>query len=334
VSDQTVVLYIAGSGRSGSTLLANILGQVNGFFAVGELSNVWQRSLIEDRLCGCDVRFRQCTLWRQIIERMSGNETIDPAAMIAAQRSLIRVRHVPSMLLRSPRRGLSAGEYGHRLSRLYTAIREVTGCQIIVDSSKQPTYGRVLEALGSLKLFVVHLIRDPRASAYSWLRRKVQPDRGYFGYMQQQTPLRSAALWTIWNTTATVLWRSSPDRYFQLRYEDFTAHPREAVARILKFVGHEGALIPFTNERTVRLKQTHSVSGNPNRLNTGTITISPDVEWTAGLGWQQRALVTLVALPLLRRFGYPLLPTSTPSSLPSAADSQDCSVPSGPNDPW
>jgi len=31
------VLYIAGWGRSGSTILDNVLGQVDGFFSAGEL---------------------------------------------------------------------------------------------------------------------------------------------------------------------------------------------------------------------------------------------------------------------------------------------------------
>jgi hypothetical protein len=318
----TTVLYIAGSGRSGSTLLTSILGQVDGFFAVGEFSNVWQRSLIEDRLCGCGVRFSHCPLWRQIIERAFGNEAIDAEAMIAVQRRGIRVRHVPSMLLGSGRaRGLVEGEYGRRLARLYAAIPEVTGCQIIVDSSKLPTFGHLLESVGSIDLFVVHLTRDPRASAYSWLRRKVQPDRGYFGYMQQQSPLRSAALWDVWNATTAALWHSRPDRYMRLRYDDFVTRPRAAVDRIVEFVGRAGAALPFVGERTVHLEPSHSISGNPNRLNTGTVSISADVEWQERLQWRHRAVVTLVTLPLLRRFGYPLLPPRASASSVNGASS-------------
>ncbi|MGH8905241.1 MAG: sulfotransferase family protein [Egibacteraceae bacterium] len=311
MSDRTTVLYIAGSGRSGSTLLASILGQVDGFFAIGEFSNIWQRGFAENWLCGCGVRFSQCVLWRQIVERAFGDEAIDDARMIAAQRGAIRVRHVPSALLGSRRlRALGAGEYGRRLARFYAAIREVTGCRVIVDSSKQPTVGRLLEEIGSLEVFVIHLIRDPRASAYSWRRRKAQPDRGHFGYMRQQSPLRSGALWAIWNATAAALWRADADRYHRLRYEDFAARPKEEVERILKFLGHEGEPTPFADERTVHLKTSHSVSGNPNRLDTGTVTISADAEWLARLERRDRALVTLVTLPLLRRFGYPLSPAS------------------------
>lgn len=304
---KATVLYIAGSGRSGSTLLSNILGQVDGFFAGGELANVWQRSLTEDRLCGCGVRFSRCALWSEIVERAWGAGGVNPAEMIAAQRTGVRVRHVPSMLLGSRRsRHLGQGEYGRLLGRLYTAITEVTGCTVIVDSSKHPTFGRLLEMIPSIDLFVVHLVRDPRASAYSWLRKKVNPDRGYFGYMQQLSALRSSTLWGIWNAATVALWRSSPDRYLHVCYEDFVAHPRWWTERILELVGEPAAQLPFVEERTVSLSPTHSISGNPNRLDTGTVTINADMEWVERMGRRHRAVVTLITLPLLHRFGYSL----------------------------
>jgi len=306
----TTVLYIAGSGRSGSTLLSNILGQIDGFFAGGELANVWQRSLQEDRLCGCGVRFSQCKVWNEITERAWGAGGVDAAEMIAAQRSGVRVRHVPSMFLGSRRaRNLGEGRYGQRLAQLYGAITEVTGCRVIVDSSKHPTFGHLLEMIPSIDLFVVHLVRDPRASAYSWLRKKVNPDRGYFGYMQQLSALRSSTLWGIWNATAAALWSSHSDRYLRLSYEELVAQPRGSVQRILQWAGYPSARLPFVDERTVSLLPTHSISGNPNRLDTGTVTIDADMEWKERLGRRHQAVVTLVTLPLLHWFGYRLRPS-------------------------
>jgi len=50
---RTRVLYILGWGRSGSTVLGNILGEIDGFFSAGELHYLWERSLVEGRACGC-----------------------------------------------------------------------------------------------------------------------------------------------------------------------------------------------------------------------------------------------------------------------------------------
>ena len=41
------VLLLAGSGRSGSTVLANLLGSVEGAFSGGELRYLWERGLRE-----------------------------------------------------------------------------------------------------------------------------------------------------------------------------------------------------------------------------------------------------------------------------------------------
>ena len=37
MSERVKVLYIVGMGRSGSTILANSLGEVDGFFSAGEI---------------------------------------------------------------------------------------------------------------------------------------------------------------------------------------------------------------------------------------------------------------------------------------------------------
>ena len=47
------VVYIVGWGRSGSTLLTAVLGELDGAFAAGELRMLWGRGVIGRRLCGC-----------------------------------------------------------------------------------------------------------------------------------------------------------------------------------------------------------------------------------------------------------------------------------------
>ena len=77
----TKVLYIAGWGRSGSTILDNVLGQVDGFFSAGELMFLWRRGLIEGRLCGCGRPLRDCDVWMHILDRAY------PAGVDAHERS-------------------------------------------------------------------------------------------------------------------------------------------------------------------------------------------------------------------------------------------------------
>jgi hypothetical protein len=58
--DRLKVLYVTGFGRSGTTILDNILGQLDGVFAAGELHYIWDRSLEQNRLCACGEAFADC----------------------------------------------------------------------------------------------------------------------------------------------------------------------------------------------------------------------------------------------------------------------------------
>jgi hypothetical protein len=106
--------------------------------------------------------------------------------------------------------------------------------------------------------------------------------------------------------TAEALWKRAPGRYLRLRYEDFVDDPREAVRRIIDLVQERPAQLPFVTERQVDLSTNHTVSGNPNRLQTGTVELKPDQEWLSRMGRGDRTLVTALTWPLLIRYGYAL----------------------------
>src|SRR5207249_8771406 len=72
------VLYVAGSGRSGSTILDRILGQVDGFFSAGELCNLWGRGLLARRRCGCGTPVPDCPVWGAVLaEAFGGADQVD-----------------------------------------------------------------------------------------------------------------------------------------------------------------------------------------------------------------------------------------------------------------
>src|SRR5260370_35400792 len=59
-------------------------------------------------------------------------------------------------------------EYRHNAVELFESIHEVTGCRVIVDSSKSPARALTLAASDQIELYIVNLFRDPRGVAYSW----------------------------------------------------------------------------------------------------------------------------------------------------------------------
>jgi hypothetical protein len=207
-------------------------------------------------------------------------------------------------------------EYLNNLSRLYAATAAHLGSPVLVDSSKLPPYGAMLDMLPGVELRVVHLIRDPRATAYSWLRKKRLPDRAGTAFMQRQGPVKASALWALWNTAAGLLWGRSPG-YLRVHYEAFVREPRAVVGRVLAHAGLADAKAPFVTETEVELSDNHTVAGNPSRFSTGRVAIRADDEWITGMRWWDRARVTAVTWPLLARYDYAMRPN--PSSPGAAA---------------
>jgi len=309
------VLYIAGSGRSGSTLLAQILDQVEGVVGTGELRYLWERGLLQDQRCGCGRRLSSCSVWNSIlVEAFGGPGGVDVDAAVAHQGRPTRVRRLPGLLWAARRRRPMprlAAAHTERLERLYRAIPAVTGATVVVDSSKLPSYGQVLSEVDGVDLRVLHLVRDPQAAAFSWTRKKPLGDGGGAAVMASQGMVRSAGLWMIWNATSEVLWGASRGRYLRLRYEDFVADPRGSVEAVLALVDlGQGRVLDtvFVGDDKVSLEVTHSVAGNPGRMNHGVVAVSLDDEWVTAMAWWQKAVVTALTWPLLLRYGYPLVP--------------------------
>ena len=144
---------------------------------------------------------------------------------------------------------------------------EVSGAPAIVDSSKDSTYALLLSTIEGLEVEIVHLVRDSRAVAFSWQRRRRRPeivDREE--YMPMIRPAGAAAGWSARNVSAEALRRFS-SRYVRLRYEDLTADPDTALTEVLG--GTRRRDRARTGPSAVRGDLHHTVSGNPMRLAEG-----------------------------------------------------------------
>jgi hypothetical protein len=315
------VLYVAGWGRSGSTILGRILGQVRDFFLVGELRYVWDRGLIENRLCSCGAPFGECQVWQEIMAEAFGDgDHVDAERLIGLRERNLRTRHLLTPAIDGVRtRVARMGEYRDALEKLYRAVRDVRRSRVVVDTSKFPSYGYVLQHTLGIDLYVLHLVRDPRAVAYSWeSRRKPRMDRRD-GPSKTMTPhgfLESSLVWDEWNLAIENVWRRKPERYMLLRYEDFVQSPRSSVQEILRFLGEE-AESPFVGEREIAMATPHTFSGNPDRFQSGATTIKSDEGWRGNMGIARQAMVTALTWPGLVRYGYPLWPQRW--ELPGAA---------------
>ncbi len=317
----TKVLYIAGWGRSGSTIIDNILGEIDGFFSGGEVHYLWERGLLEGRKCGCGRRLTECPVWSRVLKRLATNEiaaSASPAQVVRWQRESVRVRHSFG-LVRVARDRVRLNEsldlYTRLLGATYAAIAEVTGARVIVDSSKRPSEASALHLVPGISPYAVHLVRDPRAVAYSWHRRKAHLDRGAPTEMRKHGTVASTLSWTLWNSAIEVVRRSGHFDSMRLRYEDFVGDPKRSIEAIVDMVGEETSSLPFVDEKTVRLSGNHTISGNPSRFSTGDLPVRADDDWIRKQSLKDRMIATSLAVPLLHRYGYRLRPRQPAGSV-------------------
>ncbi|GAA3668901.1 sulfotransferase [Nonomuraea antimicrobica] len=290
------VLHVTGAGRSGSTLLGSMLGQIPGFCNVGEAGYLWERGLAAGGACGCGRPVRLCPVWSAVLER-AFPELDELAELARRHRAATRGWRVMAAAL--PGHAVPApGDHLRLLARLYRALAEVTGCAVVVDSTKPAPYGHLLARTPDVELKVVHLVRDPRAVAWSWQRRKAGEGADA---MAVRPAWQSALLWHAGNRAAA---RLSGDDYLLLRYEDLVAEPEHWLRRVARLVGHAEPEIPEIDADGVLLRPTHTVAGNVDRHRTGRTPLRLDSQWAGAMPAATRRLVELLTFPAGRRYGY------------------------------
>jgi hypothetical protein len=302
------VLYIGGFGRSGSTLVERILGQLPGFCSSGEVVFLWQRGLIDGQLCGCGTPVPECDFWSRVGKTAFGGwDQIDASEMLALQKQVDRNRYIPSMVAPKLRPGAQADldRYTEVLSKLYRAIGEVAGAKVVIDASKHASTAFLLRRVPGIDLRVVHLVRDSRGVAYSWTKEVKKPEvTGDDAFMPQYSPSSSGRQWVAYNLMFDAL--GVLDRTMLLRYEALMANPREGLERILAHAGEPVTpdSFNFLGDGWVDLGVDHTVAGNPMRFHQGRLDLRMDDAWRTKLAAKDRKIVSALTGPLLLRYGY------------------------------
>lgn len=330
------LVYVGGSARSGSTLFERMLAAMPGYFSVGELVFIWERGLRRNDQCGCGERFAACPFWCQVGKSAFGGwDQVDADEAIRLRTTVDRHRNISK--IGGPRqppdgatwpdrpphrpgrtavteqpRGLEQAIADYRMltGDLYRAIGEVSGAQVIIDSSKHVSYALLLRGLPGLDLRLAHLVRRSHGVAYSWSRQVRKPGVGDgTSYMSVHGAAWVTGLWLTDNLLYEALRRRTP-RSAVVRYEDLAADPGAELARViteLGLPGDPGTLAALT-EPGADPPVSHALSGNPMRQTQRSIVVQADERWRTAMPWWRRAAITSTTWPLLLRYRYPIAP--------------------------
>lgn len=300
------VAFVGGVGRSGSTLLCRMLHRLPSCVHVGEVCYLWRRGILENLPCSCGQPFLDCPFWTEVGQvGFGGWDQVDAANAERQRRRLGAGKELVRAAVGRPSgRPDDLAAYTGLTGTLFRAVRQVSGCSVIIDNSKVASEALLRLRTEGLDTKVVHLVRDSRGVTHS--RSKQVPREDIENrQMARVAPGKTVARWLLFNALLTAICRRSGERAL-LRYEDFVADPDSQFRRIVRFLGIpvDAEDLAFLRGDEVDLVGDHGIWGNPMRLRMGTQRIRLDEEWRSKMTAATKARVTAASLPGLLRYGY------------------------------
>jgi hypothetical protein len=298
-NDHVRVLYIAGVGRTGSTIIERTLGQMDEFVSIGELRFFWEKQR-EIELCGCGKSFNNCLFWNDVVRSAFGSIENLPLQDILRLRDKVERSYLLPRLTVDLNSDFDkkVTEFGSYYLDIYRAISQISGNKIIIDSSKDLRTLFTLKRIKGIDLAVIHLVRNPNGVAYSWTKKKKRLDIiGKDADMLTISPFITTWRW-IYKNLFLFVTRRSFKQYLLVRYEDFAAEPQRTIAEILEFVGVERSIDFIQAKRLTLNKTNHTVSGNPFRFTEGEVDIAVDDSWKEKLPVHIRFWIDFFTWPL------------------------------------
>lgn len=261
------VIFIAGQGHIGSTLLDLFLSTHPSCVGLGELTNLlheydlW-KARIPDLHCSCGSLILKCSFWQSLLP------ALEESANAPVQQ---------------------------RYSLLLEYFRNYFGPdKILIDSSKHRKDIAYWSAIQDVDLRVVHLVRDVRSWTISRIdalkREKVLTFRNAFRKhrLRVYRPYlyRSAImLFLLWYVSAKrteQLLHASMIPYFTLGYEEFACAPEKMGRELCEFLDIDWQ----PSMLTLRSRQTHMALGNRMKDNPQKRhRIVYDVKWLSRREW-------------------------------------------------
>lgn len=300
-SERVKVLYILGTQRGGTTIAGRLLGQLGGFEFVGELRRIYEVGVVEDRRCGCGRRYDECDVWSAVLPGVLAG--VEPTEIQRWQRLAIpRYRSsLGALYQRNRSQDDAVRRYGRVMSDTYRALTAATGARVIVDSSKSPAEASLLADLDSLDVFVLHIVRDPRGTVHSSIRR-AKGESSRADHLRQA--VSGSAWWLLRHLTAAALRRrQGAGRSMLVSYEAMTADPNGVMRAVAGLVGEPPPGRETVVDGVAPLRVAHTPTG-AGRFAAGSVELVRDDRWRSELSSPERLIVTALTRPLARRYGY------------------------------
>lgn len=242
------LIYIIGSGFSGSTFLDMLLGSHKDVLSLGEVMFL-PDYMMYGKKCTCGKILEQCDLWGRVIPSPDTPEMNYYSANYHHDKYYDQLQNADAYDNADNR------EYALYQFDLLRRIADATGKKALVDSSKNiPRLKMYLQSCpDDFEISAVHLIRDPLGNVHS--------TKNWYG--RKESYLSLGYSWMRLNQMIFSYLKGEAIPSYVLFYKDLCLRTLEEANRILRISGiDEWKELPEFS-----LEGKHNIEGNPTRFN-------------------------------------------------------------------
>lgn len=305
--DSVRYVCMPGSPYTGSTLLGFLLNAHPECVSIGAATGLTRRVDVESYVCSCGRPFKDDEFWADVSRRtaqLGYPVMVFKSDFWNTHVRMSRRRWLNGLLIRSLGKPALTDARDALLSRvgrvretleearwstwaLASAILEITGKKVFVDTARDHQRPKYLQPHEGLDLRVIHLIRDPRGTVSSIM--------GHTGVDVG----KASRQWVHYNLEADRVRRYVPEEAFiRVRYEDLCSDPQGTIDQIADFVGFER--LPLSDPLS---EVPNHIIGNSMRLG-GVTEVRLDEKWRDRLSPSDLATISKVTGSTSRRLGY------------------------------
>lgn len=317
------LLYITGSGRSGSTLLDMLMNTNPDIAALGEVHrfsmNVGSKE--DAHKCTCGESIADCEFWRNVIEGLK-EKGVNPHSLnttwawnhqIGVDDDGINIKEnvAPDSIFQrfnifNAMLAVGLGKIAVRLADyslffekgkkifedswlLYETVSERAGKGVVVDGTKTPGRLMGLAAVNpsGTPVKVIYLCRDGRAVTHARMLR------------QGVSMKKAAKIWRLEHVKIQRALRTYGLPFISIKYEDLCLDPSSAMDKVFEFSS--------ANKSAMNLnfrEGSHSLGGNPMRKRMEENRIVLNERWKSELSSDDLLTFKSVAGKMNEKLGY------------------------------
>lgn len=306
------ILHIISYPRSGSTILGLALDQYKGITYLGELSALFTHTWHRPCTCGVNesIHVNDCELWNPILKEaklvLQSNQLWDsenPGLSRELRKDFLKKAAIE---LRNGEETPTVDIIEKILKIVYLGSSKKENSDLIVDSSKDLNYLKIVQRCFKEDYIPLHLFRDSRAVVYSGRKNPSVP--GKATALSNYRSAKIALGWGAKNLLIKKIIGQSKGKKYTLLYEDWCLSPKKITDQLVEKIKNKEILeSPFFSKNTFKIESPcHSFFGNRSRKSSGEITIKSDKAWIKGLDKNFKGISTIASFPFLKMFGYKL----------------------------